>query len=171
MQQPVYPGHAHIEEAVHLAPHELGRDGRLLGDGYIRGPGRDHQYPPLASFLDSTENECQGTGRRVMVRLGMGGAHGCGLVLINPGDQDIVPIPLDRTEDGDHLLGRLSLGQDDLGKSLPKVAVRIDLGESEILERKAPYRLHCVFHVLIAPPHRFQQFLQPCFVHFSAPRL
>jgi hypothetical protein len=61
------------------------------------------------------------------------------------GDEEVLPRADKRTRDGSDLVRRLALTEDDLGKTLPDVAVMVDPGEAQILVRALAQELKELF--------------------------
>ena len=68
------------------------------------------------------------------MRVGQDGGHGAVGVGGGSGDQQVLAGVGQRTRNDGDLVGRLSLAEDDFGKSLADVAVMVDAGKSQILE-------------------------------------
>ena len=133
-EQAVDARDADVVEALDRVAGQLRGQRRLLGDGQVGGPRRDHENGPADGRIRVALAQVGETRARHVGELRHVPQHGRGDVGLDPGDEHVVPALLQPAGDL-HDLGRgLPLPEHDLRQPAAHGAVMIDLGEAEVLE-------------------------------------
>jgi hypothetical protein len=131
VEQAVDTGDTDVVDALDFGAHELGSDGGLLCDGQVGGAAAEHGDAGSASLAAAVDSD--GAGGLVVGGVREGGAHGLVRFERGAGDEHAVGAFGEAGGDRGGLVGRLALGEDDLGEGVTEGAVVVDLGEPDVL--------------------------------------
>ncbi len=134
-KQAVNAGHAYVGDEFDSVAHEADGDHGFFGNGQIAGAGADYSDGSLAG---NGGRLSEGDGASGFVELGAG--FDCEDRIehftSSASGEDVASGLGHAGEDGCYLGGGFAGGKDDLGHTGAEGAVMIDLGETEIFERK-----------------------------------
>src|ERR1017187_2507108 len=126
-------GHADIVDGVDFIAHQFRGDPGFLGDRHIAGAGANHGDAAFA-VNGAVAPETDGAGEDRVFAAGQLGGDGGGANRVGAGDQNIARILQQAGGDGDHVIGGLALGEDDLWNAVPQGAMVIHLGEAQVFK-------------------------------------
>ena len=132
VEQAMQPGDAHIVDSIDCVAHQLGNERCLLSHWEVGGAPTHHQYPGMGwGLLQLIDDNRAGGG--LVGRLGHFLLDGGEAFLSDAGYQNPVALSAQSLHQGNHLLHRLALPEDNLRKAFAKRSVVIELGEAQIL--------------------------------------
>jgi hypothetical protein len=125
-------GDADVVQPIHGVAHDFGRDGRFLGDWYVRSSRRGHKDDTIACGRVSPALNDPG----LFVKAGVWYDLRNGLVRARrrARHEEAVPAIDDGPRDPGDLLRRLPLAENDFREPLPDGAMVIDAGKPEVLD-------------------------------------
>jgi 2-furoyl-CoA dehydrogenase large subunit len=155
----VQPGHAHVLVDDDFGPEQLCPDARLVQHRTVRrSAGDDHDGAAHLGYGACNPGE---TRKLVFLRRVVQREHGAACSRIRARHEDAAGTALEqRLGYRRHLLGRLSLCEHRLRRSLAELAMDVGTREAEVAERQLRDPFECAPRLDVAAPHALEQRLQ-----------